>query len=223
MQRARRRGATGAATGCRGCTQTVLRTSREPSAAPARGREALPSAGGPASGGGSAGEFFGALGPAWRLTETQRARLTPAVLAALDGGWSPQGLAGFAGSNTDGVRNPYAVLAARLSVAELPPPSGQLSPRPPWCGECDERTRRHEGADGVDAGRCPACHPLASLIGPSSSPAGQSPASTTTVPNERQPTLGMARPEVWDLKAEVVQYQPGDLGRLCWRGSDKCS
>ena len=25
-------------------------------------------------------------------------------------------------------------------------------------------------------------------------------------------------PEVWHLKSEIVQYQLGDLGRLCWRG-----
>ena len=31
-------------------------------------------------------------------------------------------LAAFTGGNTDGVRNPYAVLAARLSSAELPAP-----------------------------------------------------------------------------------------------------
>jgi hypothetical protein len=52
------------------------------------------------------------------------------------------------------------VLAARLSSAELPAPSAR-SARPPWCGECNERTRRREADDGADAGRCPACHPLA--------------------------------------------------------------
>jgi len=46
------------------------------------------------------------------------------VLAALDDGRTPRGLAGFTGANTDGVRNPYAVLAARLPAAELPPPAG---------------------------------------------------------------------------------------------------
>jgi hypothetical protein len=32
----------------------------------------------------------------------------------------PQALAAFTGANSTGVRNPYAVLAARLSPAELP-------------------------------------------------------------------------------------------------------
>jgi hypothetical protein len=36
-----------------------------------------------------------------------------------------------------------------------PPPKPA---RPPWCGECDERTRQREFARGV--GRCPTCHPL---------------------------------------------------------------
>lgn len=141
VQPARRRGATCAVTGCIGCTEPSKEPCPEPSAAPARGRQALPAAGGPAGGGGRAGEFFAALGAAWLLTAAQRSRLTPAVLAALNAGWTPHELARFAGANAGGVQNPYAVLAARLSAAELPPPPGQRPPRPPWCGECDERTR----------------------------------------------------------------------------------
>jgi hypothetical protein len=75
------------------------------------------------------------------LTADQRARLAPAVQAALDAGWLPQALATFTGANTVGVRSPYAVLAARLSPAELPPQQRQRPARPPWCGECDEVTR----------------------------------------------------------------------------------
>ena len=33
--------------------------------------------------------------------------------------------------------------------------------RPPWCGQCDERTRQIELGDGTPS-RCPACHPSAS-------------------------------------------------------------
>lgn len=108
--------------------------------------------------GGGAGEFFAALGDAWRLTWAQRARLIPAVQAALDAGWSPRRLADVVGSNPDGVRNPYAVLTARLSAAELPSPPGQRPPRPPWCGECDERTRLL-GFDGDAPRPCPRCRP----------------------------------------------------------------
>jgi hypothetical protein len=133
-----------------------MEPSREPSAARARGREALLAAQGSAVGAGRAGEFFEALGPAWRLTAAQWARLTPAVLAALDDGWTPHGLAGFTGVNTDGVRNPYAVLAARLSSAELPPPARRRAPRPPWCGECDQNTRML-GFDGDAPRPCPRC------------------------------------------------------------------
>ena len=133
-------------------------SSREPSAARARGREALLAAQGSAVGAGRAGEFFEALGPAWRLTAAQWARLTPAVLAALDDGWTPHGLAGFAGVNTDGVRNPYTVLAARLSAAELPPPARLRAPRPPWCGQCDQNTRML-GFDGDAPRPCPRCKP----------------------------------------------------------------
>ena len=95
------------------------------------------------------------LGDAWRLTDTQRARLTPAVNAALGMGWTPQALASATGANTTGVRNPDAVLAARLSPAELPVPPSP-SARPPWCGECDQVTRMLDYHG--DASRpCPKC------------------------------------------------------------------
>jgi hypothetical protein len=129
----------------------------EPPAAPARVGEA-PAHGG--QDGGPVGEFFTALGPGWRLTAAQRARLAPAVTAALDAGWTPRTLAAIAGANTSGVRNPYTVLAARLSPAELPLPHTQRPSRPPWCGQCDERTRML-GFDGDAPRPCPRCKPTA--------------------------------------------------------------
>jgi hypothetical protein len=47
----------------------------------------------------------------------------------LSTGWTPAALAAFTGSNTSGLRNPYAVLAARLSPAELPEPPVRRPPR----------------------------------------------------------------------------------------------
>jgi hypothetical protein len=122
----------------------------EPSAAPARARKARPG-GDRGFGGGPVGEFFDGLGDAWPLTAAQRDRILPAVEAALDAGWAPRELAAFTGSNTGGLRNPYA--------AELPMPPGQRS-RPPWCGECDERTRML-GFDGDAPRPCPRCKPVA--------------------------------------------------------------
>ena len=140
-----------------------LEPSRESPAAYAGARDADPAAADdrPRAGGG-AGEFFAHLGPGWPLTDRQRRRLAPAVAGALAAGWDPAALAAFVGANTAGVRNPAAVLAARLSPAELPPAPGRARARPPWCGagDCDERTRRLQRADGADAGRCPRCHPL---------------------------------------------------------------
>jgi hypothetical protein len=131
----------------------------EPSAAPARAR-AAPSIDYDWLGGGPVGEFLAALGSLWQLTGDQRARLAPAVQAALDTGWMPQALAAFIGANTTGVRSPYAVLAARLSPAELPPPHGQRPARPLWCGQCDEITRMLDFYG--DAPRpCPRCRPSA--------------------------------------------------------------
>ncbi|MHB1592934.1 MAG: helix-turn-helix domain-containing protein [Streptosporangiaceae bacterium] len=130
----------------------------EPPAA-ARPREApaspaVPSE--PPGGGGPAGEFFTALGQAWPRTAAQRARLTPAVTAALAAGWAPADLAGFTGASVAGIRNPYAVLARRLTPDEFPGPPERRPRRPPWCGECDQATRML-GFD-TDAPRpCPHC------------------------------------------------------------------
>jgi AcrR family transcriptional regulator len=103
--------------------------SREPSAADAPARQE-PSADDGRLGAGPVGEFFTALGGAWRLTADQRARLASAVESALNIGWAPAEFAAFAGANTSGVRNPYAILAVRLNMymirrtaAGLRPPS----------------------------------------------------------------------------------------------------
>jgi hypothetical protein len=161
------RGATSAAAGCNrrshGVQPVAPEPSREPSTEPsAASAHALqvPATAGTAGGGPAVGEFFAVLGDGWRLTADQRARLAPAVQAALEAGWLPQALAAFTGANTAGVRNPYAVLAARLSPAELPPQQQQRPARPPWCGECDEVTRML-GFDGDAPRPCPHCKPRA--------------------------------------------------------------
>jgi hypothetical protein len=119
---------------------------------PARGAPAVTAY---VDGGGTVREFFQALGPGWRLTAAQRARLAPTIATALDSGWTPTALAAFTGANTDRVRSPYAVLAARLSPAELPAPHRRPA-RPPWCGECDEVTRMI-GFDSDAPWPCPRC------------------------------------------------------------------
>ena len=127
---------------------------REPPTVPTGGRLAA----------GGVSEFFAQLGPAWPLTGGQRRRLAPAVAIALSAGWAPATLAQFVGGNTAGVRSPAAVLAIRLSLAELPAPGGAVV-RPPWCGACDERTRMLGQYDGNTPSRCPRCHPLATGTG----------------------------------------------------------
>jgi len=81
--------------------------SREPSTEPpaARARALGAPAGRAADGGGPVSEFFAVLGDGWKLTATQRARLSPAVSAALGTGWTPGALAAFTGANTAGVHN----------------------------------------------------------------------------------------------------------------------
>ncbi len=103
--------------------------------------------------------FFGrlaAVNSRWQLTAGQRRRLAPAVAGALAAGWTPGPLAETAGSNAAGIRNPAAVLAGRLSPAELPPLPAPR--RPSWCGECDPATRMLD-FDSDGPGRCPRCKP----------------------------------------------------------------
>jgi hypothetical protein len=134
-----------------------------PGTAPARAhvRASAPAASRAEGGGGNEiAEFFTALGEAWPLSAGQRDRLGSHVAAALDAGWSTNALADHVGGNTDGIRNPYAVLRSRLS--DIPdPPEGSQRPaeRPPWCGRCEEATRLFERPDGR-LSRCPDCHPL---------------------------------------------------------------
>ena len=52
---------------------------------------------------------------------------------------------------------PGAVIARLRSIAHQPPPE-QPTPKPEWCGECDERTRLVEEANGAQ--RCLRCHPI---------------------------------------------------------------
>ena len=131
----------------------------EPSAASAPACQ-VPTTADTTGGGGSVGEFFAVLGDGWRLTADQRARLAPVVQAALEAGWLPHALAAFTGANTADVRNPYAVLAARLSPAELLEPRRLRPSWPPWCGQCDKGTRML-GFDGDAPRPCPRCKPVA--------------------------------------------------------------
>jgi hypothetical protein len=112
----------------------------------------------------SVGAFFDAMAghsDRWLLTAAQRKRLAPAVAAALGSGWTPCRLAEFAGANTAGIRNPVAVLAARLSETELPPAPARAM-RQPWCGRCDQRTRLL-GFDGDAPRPCPQCKPAMAM------------------------------------------------------------
>jgi hypothetical protein len=138
-----------------------IEPSKEPSAAraPARERPGPVENSRQAAG---ASEFFAALGPQWPLTADQRNRLGPAVASALAAGWPPRDLASFVGANFAGIRNPYAVLASRLSPGELPVATS--ASLPPWCGVCDQATRMLDW-DSDTPRPCPSCKPPSGEIG----------------------------------------------------------
>ncbi len=153
--------------------EPYVEPSLEPSAAHARAPDPTPTDAGSDRGGGVA-EFFAALGDQRPLTAAQQSRLVPALMSALTGGWTPLALAGWAAANTGGVRSPYAVLASRLSPAELPEPKRQRPTRLPWCGYCDEVTRQAFSSGS----RTAACRVTAAgpLCGSRCSAAGSAPA-----------------------------------------------
>jgi hypothetical protein len=102
-------------------------------------------------------DFLAGRSSLWVLPAAQRRKLAPAVAAALAAGWTGAGLAELAGASTAGIRNPVAVLAARLSQAGRPSSGPARSARRPlWCGQCDERTRMLD-FDGDAPCPCPRC------------------------------------------------------------------
>ena len=119
----------------------------EPYKEPSRNRAAAARETPPAARGGSAAEYFAALGDRWQLTGRQRARLIPAVTAALDAGWMPHALAAFTGAEhhrgTEPLRGARRAAltrrAAPATSAACEPPAVVRRVRP---GHPDARVRR---------------------------------------------------------------------------------
>lgn len=98
----------------------------------------------------------------WRISRREATRLSPAIEEAFAAGWTSQTLVAHLSSRPEGVRNPAAVLASRLS--ELPtPPTFSIRRKTPWCGECEDplsRTITVTQSDGTEAAEfCPRCSP----------------------------------------------------------------
>ncbi|GGS97689.1 hypothetical protein GCM10010156_64860 [Planobispora rosea] len=100
--------------------------------------------------------FIEVLGSAWPLSPAQIRRLTPAVTAALATGWSPDALAAHIGANVLGVRNPYAVLAARLADLPAPPrrPPLRYSPADRSVAEALTSTCPHGASHSAGCALC---------------------------------------------------------------------
>lgn len=97
--------------------------------------------------------------------QQQAARVADELLSL---GWLPgQVVREVAEPTWHNVVHSGAVLVKRLEELRALPapsaPSSQESSKPPWCGQCEERTRQIETEDGRMT-RCPQCHPMASGV-----------------------------------------------------------
>lgn len=112
----------------------------------------------------------------WQISSSEARRLSPAIEEAFAAGWTSQTLLAHLSSRPEGVRNPAAVLASRLS--ELPtPPTFPIRRKTPWCGECEDpvsRTITVTQSDGTDAAEfCPRCSPQKLSVSTDNSTTGE--------------------------------------------------
>ena len=104
-----------------------------------------------------------------RPNGTLRRHLVRGVAARLAGGWTSDALGAELAADLAGAHSPGVYRARLDALPDRPPqrPAGgggdsqrRSSGRPPWCGDCDERTRMLP-VDDMRVTRCPTCHPLA--------------------------------------------------------------
>lgn len=96
------------------------------------------------------------------LTPAQRANLTDDYTAAINDGWTTDALKRVLARPLNGADNPAAAFASRLQPKNLGAPPPPPPVMPPWCGQCDEGSRKmiirvSETEDAIQ--RCPRCHP----------------------------------------------------------------
>jgi hypothetical protein len=107
---------------------------------------------------GAGARLLASLPAKYRPSEQTIARLAPKVDLLISAGQAPAELVRRLTAGIDSAHDPGAALVQRLE--KLPPPKGvQLPEKPPWCGECDQRTRMREKPDTGLPYRCPDCHP----------------------------------------------------------------
>lgn len=109
---------------------------------------------------GAGARFLASLPARLRPTQRDIDRLAPKAELLLSNGVTAGELLRRLTAGIDSAHSPAGALLRRLENLSLP--KGVPAPeRPPWCGECDEKTRLLEKPDTGLPYRCPQCNPRA--------------------------------------------------------------
>jgi hypothetical protein len=99
-----------------------------------------------------------ALRAALPVAATVTSEARKSLAACVRQGWTPDALVqAVAAPSWEGSTHPPGLLAKRLADCAQQTPPRPAPVRPPWCTQCDERTRM---IDDDHPARCPNCHPF---------------------------------------------------------------
>jgi len=92
-------------------------------------------------------------------TPSQKGRMRGLIRQRLTAGVTADEIREDAAAVTLDPIDPPAMFATSVRREHWSAPESTSTPRPPWCGECDEGTRMRESGGELGPARCPECHP----------------------------------------------------------------
>jgi hypothetical protein len=152
-----------AARGDNRVTRTIQEAPQEPSSSyspsPARAAAANPAA---AGGGHPAGSMIDVLGVLPEAVQDHPSVVASAIVRRVRAleqlGWQQARIRERL-ADIETADQPGAAALTRLADLSTLAPPRERPKRPPWCGDCDQRTRLREPVHDARVQRCPDCHP----------------------------------------------------------------